>query len=81
MMTPGQTFTLMNTGARFQVIEVRDGQAVAAGFRTGARIIITGEPCAWYGRLVRDNGQSGPSLLDSLEPRGPRYRLRDSDGR
>ncbi len=80
-MTPGQTFTLSNTGARFEVIEVRGGQAIARGVRTGARIIITGEPCAWYGRLVTDNGRSGPSLFDSLVPRGPRYRMRDSDGR
>lgn len=80
-MTPGQTFTLMNTGARFNVIEARDGQAVAAGFRTGARIIITGQPGGYWGRLVRDNGQAGPSLFDSLVPRGPRYRMRDSDGR
>jgi hypothetical protein len=80
-MTPGQTFTLMNTGARFEVTEVRAGQAIARGARTGARIIITGEPGAWWGRLTADNGQSGPSLFDSLVPRGPRYRMRDSDGR
>jgi hypothetical protein len=79
-MMPGQTFTLMNTAARFNVLEVRGDQAVAAGVRTGARIIITGQPGGYYGRLVTDNGRSGPSLFDSLDPRGPRYRMRDSDG-
>jgi hypothetical protein len=80
-MAPGQMFTLMRTGARFTVVEVRGDQAIAGGVRTGARVLVTRTGTGYYGRVVTDNGASGASLFDSLTPAGPRYTMRDSGGR
>jgi hypothetical protein len=79
MMTVGRTFWLPGTGATFRVLETSaDGtRGIAAGFRTGGRILIAEGPAGYYARSVRDDGASG-TLLDTLTPYGPRYAARPS---
>lgn len=74
-MQPGQLIMMKTTNSRYQIIEVNGDQAIAAGWRTGARIMVTRTDRGYYARGVTDNGRSGASLFDSLDPAGPRYAM------
>ena len=76
-MITGQVFWMPRTGARFRVLETSgDGlRAIAAGERTGGRLLVIQEAHRYCARHVEDNGQSG-TLLDTLTPHGPRYTLK-----
>jgi len=72
-----QAFWMPATGARFRVLETDTGgtRGVAAGKRTGGRILVIQETHRYFARQIEDNGQDG-TLLDTLDPYGPRYTLR-----
>jgi hypothetical protein len=77
-LAPGQTLCLPRTGARFTVTELSgDGtRAVVSGVRTGARLLVIADARGRLtGRRAVDNGKSGASLFDSLDPVGQRYRM------
>jgi hypothetical protein len=76
-MITGQTFYAPATSATFRVIEAAaDGtRAIAAGLRTGARVMVFEAGPGYYARRVTDNGASGPSLFDSLAPAGARFKV------
>lgn len=76
-MITGQEFWRPGTGARFHVLETSgDGtRGIAAGYRTGGRVLVIEDPRGHWLRQVTDNGRNG-TLLDTLNPHGPRYRLR-----
>jgi hypothetical protein len=76
MMT-GQTFLLKSTGARFVVEETDGSRGIARGARLGGRLLVVETGAGYYARQVTDNGRSGPSLFDSLDPHGPRYAMRE----
>jgi hypothetical protein len=79
-MTPGQMLVSPATQARFRVVETSsDGsRAVVEGVRTGGRLLVREDDRGGYwATLVTDTGRSGPSLFDSLIPRGTRFRLRE----
>jgi hypothetical protein len=82
-MITGQTFYAPRTGAAFAVLEtVPDGsRAIAAGLRTGGRVMIFETAAGYYARAVTDNGQPGASLFDSLDPIGRRLKVTDTTGR
>jgi hypothetical protein len=80
-VTPGQALVTL-PGVRFVVEEVRsDGsEAIVRGARLGGRLFAWQEDGGGYwARSATDNGQSGTSLFDSLEPVGHRFRLRAVD--
>lgn len=74
-MRLGQLIMMKTTNSRYEIIEVNGDRAIAAGYRTGARIMITRTDRGYHGRGVTDNGRSGASLFDSLDPAGPRYTM------
>lgn len=76
-MFTGQTFWMPSTGALFNVLETDGVRGIAAGFRTGGRVLVTAHDGGFYLRQVTDNGGLG-TLLATLDPCGPRYTVKSS---
>jgi len=80
-MIVGQTLYAHSTRALFTVIETSpDGTAgIAEGTPTRGRVYVGQTGRGYYMRAVRDLGGCG-TLLETLDPYGPRTGLRASGG-